>query len=221
MGTGAEPRVTAELAGDGRGAVAGICEDRAGRLWICTSDGILGHIEEGCLVELQERCSQAYRAMVQDREGVLWIGTADGGPALYRMDGGHGLRACEFAGLEAIPEVNALCEHAGTLWVGTSCGLFAVDLSSGEVRGFTMDQGLSANCILSLGTDRQGRLWIGTRGGGALNYDGRAFHRLPNLGGRPQEDPVHAILCDRRGRLWFGTGAGLICYRPCHTSRAS
>ncbi len=217
MGTGAEPRVIAELAEDDHGTVNGLYEDRSGRLWVCTSDGLLGHMEEDRFVALQERCLQAYKAVVQDSEGVLWVGAGQEGPALYRMDG-HRLHVCDFAGLEAIPGVTALCEHAGMLWLGTTCGLFSVDVRSREVRGFTTDQGLSANCILSLGTDRQGRLWIGTEGGGVLNYDGQAFHRLPNLGGGPQEHPVHTILCDRLGRLWFGTGAGLICYQPHHTS---
>ena len=217
LGTGAAPRVIAELAEDGHGSVTGLYEDRSGRLWVCTSDGLLGHMEEDRFVALQERCSHAYRALVQDSEGVLWIGAAEEGPALYHMDG-HRLHVCDLPRLEAIPWVNALCEHAGMLWLGTTCGLFAVDMRSREVHGFTTDQGLSANCILSLGTDRQGRLWIGTEGGGVLNYDGQAFHRLPNLGGCPQDDPVHAILCDRLGRLWFGTGAGLICYRPSHTT---
>ena len=221
LGTGAEPRVIAELAedghGDGHGTVTGLYEDRSGRLWVCTSHGLLGHMEEDRFVALQERCSQAYKTLVQDSEGVLWVGAAQEGPALYHMDGDR-LHVCDLAGLEAIPGVNALCEHAGMLWLGTTCGLFSVDVRSREVRRFTTDQGLSANCILALGTDRQGRLWIGTEGGGVLNYDGQAFHRLPNLGGCPQDDPVHAILCDRLGQLWFGTGAGLICYRPHHTS---
>ncbi len=218
MATGSAPRVIAQLAEEVHGRVTGLYEDRAGRLWACTSDGLLGHIGEDRFVAVQERCSHAYTTMVQDGEGVLWVGGAGQRPALYRMDGAHRLLVCDFAGLEAIPAVKALCEHAGRLWLGTTCGLFAVDVASGKVRAFTTDQGLSANCILSLAADRQGRLWIGTQGGGVLNFDGQAFHRLPNLGEGSRQDPVHTILCDRQGRLWFGTGAGLICYRPYHSS---
>ena len=216
-GTSAEPRVVADLAAAGHGRVTGLCGDRDGRLWVGTFDGLLGHIKDDQFVALEERLSRRCTTILQD-SGALWIGSAHGSPALHCRDSTHRLHASDFVGLEAVYEVNALCKYAGMLWLGTGCGLFSLDLRSRQVRRFTMDQGLSANHILSLGTDRQGRLWIGTDGGGALVYDGQAFHRLPNLGECPQEDTVHTILCDRLGTLWFGTEAGLICYRPYHAS---
>ena len=53
-------------------------------------------------------------------------------------------------------------------------------------------------------SDQQGRLWVGTNGGGVLNYDGHTFHAI-RLGKSVQMNTIEAILCDRQGRLWFGT----------------
>ena len=192
--------------------IVGLCRDRTGSLWVCTSNGILGYIEKDRFVALKERLPHGCRTMMQDSEGVLWLGTADGSPALYYKDQAHRLHAPDCAGLEAVSEVNALCEHQDLLWVGTASGLVSVDLRSGMVRRYTMDQGLPANCILSLETDRKGRLWIGTNGAGALNYNGEAFQRI-HLGESSPQSQVNAILCDSQGRLWFGTGGGLTMYR--------
>ena len=206
-------RVIAVRTQDDLECIPALCQDRTGRLWVTTSHGILGYIENGRFAALKERLPQGCRTLMQDSEGVLWIGTSGGSPALYYKDRAHRLHPSEFPGLEAAYGVNALCEREGMLWVGTSNGLISVDRRSGKVRRFTMDQGLPANCILSMETDRQGRLWIGTHGRGALNYDGGAFHRI-HLGESSPENQVHAILCDRQERLWFGTSGGLTMYRP-------
>ena len=193
--------------------IVGICQDQAGRLWVCTGQGLLGYIEEDRLVPLQERLPRQCRTMMQDSEGVLWIGIDEGRAGLHYKDRAHRLHAVDWAGLEAASGVNALCEHEGLLWAGTSSGLIALDRRARDMRRFTMDQGLPANCILSLGSDREGRLWIGTNGGGALNHKGEAFHPV-RLGESSPERQVNVILCDRQGRLWFGTNGGLIMYRP-------
>ena len=191
--------------------------DERGWLWVARK-GVLvydgqGRIEEDRFTAFKESFSYPCRAMLQDEEGVFWIGTHGKRPALYSYKDGH-FRALDIAGLEAVSYVNALYEHEGTLWVGTAQGLFAFDFHSKQVRQFTVEEGgLSANGILALGVDRQGRLWIGTNGGGVLNYDGRTFHPI-RLGKSAPMNTIEAILCDSQGRLWFGTKVGLVAYQP-------
>ena len=211
-----DPQVIAVPAEDNYEAIMGLCQDQTGRLWVGTHQGTLGWIEADRFIALKERSPHRLETMMHDSEGVLWIGAGGKMPALYYKDG-HRLCASDLTGLEAVPYVNALCEHAGTLWVGTTAGLFAVDLHSKQVCQFTKDQGgLTINNILSLAVDQQGRLWIGTRGAGVIRYDGETFRGI-RLGSSLEENMVEAILCDRRGRLWFGTRAGLIAYQPGHT----
>ena len=207
-----DPGATTVLA-EAQDFIVGLCEDETGRLWVCSSHGPLGYVEEDRFSTLEEQLPRPCKTMMQDSEGVLWIGTADGSPALHFKDRADRLHAVEWAGLEAASAVNALCEHESLLWAGTPRGLFSVDPRSGRVRRYTMDQGLPANSILCLGSDREGRLWIGTNGGGALNHKGEAFHPV-HLGESSPERQVNAILCDRQGRLWFGTSGGLTMYWP-------
>ena len=211
-GTGKEIQAI-EVAEGNHEEIAGLCPDRAGSMSVCTSEGRFGRIEEDRFTTFEEPLSHPCRAMLQDSEGVFWIGTHGKRPALYSYQAGHFL-ALDLAELEAVSYVNALYEHEGTLWVGTAQGLFAVDYRSKRVRPFTVDQdGLSVNGILALAADGQGRLWIGTNGGGVLSYDGRTFHAI-RLGKSVPINTVEAILCDRQGRLWVGTNAGLIAYQP-------
>ena len=211
-GTGQETQVI-QVAEGCHEEIAGLYPDRAGRMSVCTSEGGFGWIAEDRFIAFEERWSHPCRAVVQDGDGVLWIGTHGNRPALYCHTDGF-FQACDLTELEAVSYVNALYEHEGTLWVGTAQGLFAVDYRAKQVRQFTVDQdGLSVNGILALASDQQGRLWIGTNGGGVLNYDGQTFHPI-RLGKSVQMNTVEAILCDSEGRLWFGTRAGLIMYQP-------
>ena len=211
--TGQETQVI-EVAENAHEAVAGLCPDRIGHMRVCTSEGRFGWIKEDRFTAFGKPFSHPCRAMLQDEEGVFWIGTHGKRPALYSYKDGH-FQALDLAGLEAVSYVNALYEHEGTLWVGTAHGLFAVDYHSRQVRQFTVDEGvLLANGILALAADRQGRLWVGTNGGGVLNYDGQTFHAI-RLGKSVSINTVEEILCDSQGRLWFGTKAGLVAYQPC------
>ena len=204
--------------------IAGLCEDGQGRIWVGTSEGRFGWIEKNRFIPLDE-CGSALQdqdrvfwveSLLRDRDGVLWIGSVGEVPALYCYEDGH-LRPADMAGAESIAYVNVLWEYENTLWVGTAKGLFALDLSSREVRHFTTEQfGLSANGILVLTADSEGHIWMGTSGGGVLRYDGETFQSI-RLGPSALENKVEAVLCNRRGRLWFGTRAGLVSYQPGHT----
>ena len=210
------PEAIAVAAEDNYEDIMGLCQDQTGRLWVGTHQGTLGWIEADRFTALEERLPHRLETLMQDSEGILWVGGYGEISALYYKDKNR-LRAFDLTELDVVPYVNALCEHEGTLWVGTTTGLFAVDLHSKQVRQFTMDQGeLTSNNIRSLAVDQQGQLWIGTRGVGVIRYDGETFYSI-QLGPLLQENMVEAILCDRRGRLWFGTPAGLFRYRPRRT----
>ena len=204
--------------------IVGLCEDGQGRIWVGTSEGRFGWIEENRFILLDE-CSTLLQnqdkgfwigALLPDQDGLLWLGSHGVVPALYCYEDGH-MHPADIAEAESIAYVNVLWEHQNTLWVGTGKGLFALDLSSRQVRHFTAEQfGLSANGILALTADPQGHIWMGTSGGGVLRYDGQTFQSI-RLGPSALENMVEAVLCDHRGRLWFGTRAGLVSYQPGHT----
>ena len=219
--TGKESRAI-EVAQTGSGEeVTALRADGRGRVWAGTSRGRLGRIEADRFNPLAEGLPHECRAVLPARDGAFWIGTGGPAPALYRYEEGR-LQPPALAGLEAVSQVTALCEHEDRLWVGTAnSGLFFLDFTAGQVRRFTVDQGdLSVNGILCLAADPEKRcLWVGTSGGGVMKYDGHAFQTL-RLGNASLENVVEDILRASDGRLWFGTRAGLIEYQANRTPPA-
>ena len=54
--------------------IAGLWEDQAGRLNVCTSEGRLGRIEQGRFTPLAERFPRGCTVVLQDGAGTLWVG---------------------------------------------------------------------------------------------------------------------------------------------------
>ncbi|MCK5145808.1 histidine kinase [bacterium] len=113
-------------------------------------------------------------------------------------------------------------DSIGFMWFATEDGLNKYDGNGVTVyRHDSQDStSISSNNIQALVEGPQGRLWIGTLGGGLNVYDSRKdrFYAISfpdtantNLG----FTNIHALLFDSTGLLWIGydTG-GLICYDP-------
>ncbi len=79
-------------------------------------------------------------------------------------------------------------------------------------RIFTDSDGLPQNSVMTMTTDADGYLWVGTQDGVA-RYNGLQWERL-SLPGEGGSNWVRALLRARDGRLWFGTDAdGVFAWR--------
>jgi diguanylate cyclase (GGDEF)-like protein len=100
----------------------------------------------------------------------------------------------------------------GYLWLGTREGLVRFDGVRFTVFDTRTTPELGHNWVLSLLVDREGRLWIGTSGGGLARLSGGQFTRFSTADGLPN-DHVSVLVEDGEGRLWVGTdGGGLARY---------
>src|SRR5690606_28969519 len=81
-------------------------------------------------------------------------------------------------------------------------------------RHYSVENGLSHNCVTSVYQDNTGFLWIGTKDG--LNrFDGysfKTFRKIPGVAGSLGSNYVHVIYQDKEGILWIGTEQGLFQY---------
>lgn len=105
----------------------------------------------------------------------------------------------------------------GTIWATTSEGVYRWNREDDLFQFYEPEQiaGPSGHPGYSyaLFEDREGRIWIGSGGGGLYLYQAKrdTFRSFRPEPGNPQslsDDFVTAIIEDRRGRLWVGTRSG-------------
>jgi len=116
--------------------------------------------------------------------------------------------------------VTALLASGGVLWIGTDNGLHRVpytyDRAAGRFaarswREYRLEHDLPSTDVTSLARDRQGQVWVGTRGGLAqIRATGQLVHAFTARNSGLIADRVESVLYDGdRGYLWVSTYEGL------------
>lgn len=94
-------------------------------------------------------------------------------------------------------------EHA--LWIGTTAGIYCLDLPQGTVRRVP---GLENAAVRAIYTARDGSCWVGTYGQGFYKYVQSRFLRMPMDRGNNLAN-VHCFMEDGQGSFWLPTNKGL------------
>lgn len=211
-------------------AVLALFEDRRGRVWAGTQDGLLCKVDgEWQAVELPPAISQAdVRAITEDSSGNVWVGMIGGG--LLRISDEA---MTVFGKGEGFPsrQVRSLCciRESGDLWIGTmDQGL--VWYSGNTFKGLDRASGIPCNNICSLVEDGRGGMWLATDNGifgcGVDALRDRAAgvrqslpgvhltqsHGLVSRGCSGSGQPVATRSTD--GKLWFPNYRGLVVLPP-------
>jgi diguanylate cyclase (GGDEF)-like protein len=150
----------------------------------------------------------------------LWVGGFDGLWVLELGPDGNARGAS--AAIDGLSDQRVTVIERGSadgaLWIGTKNGLNRLDPASHVVERIFPDPqqrtALSAGYVATLLTDRRGRLWVGTLGGGINVMEGRdragkpRFIRLGARQGLASEN-IDKLLEDARGQIWASTDDGL------------
>ena len=200
--------------------VISLFEDRAGRIWCGTRNGLyqaeaaadevhLAPVDLGIPAYFESRFIEC---LMEDRAGALWVGTASG---LYRrwLDG----RVETYTRRDGLPDDNIhslLEDREGRLWVGTALGglcRLASDPAPCRAvvaRIYTNKNGLPSRWINQLFQAADGRLWAGSNKGliqfiptsDGRDFRFRAYGEAHGLSYRE----VGSLAEDRNGNLWLG-----------------
>lgn len=206
-------------------------------IWVCTTGGLNYFDREKQTFKKYLYDPEAengiredpLRCMWVDRDGNVWIGLKSKG--LEKLDSRTGLFQHFSPGLERgqLPggSISALFQdEKGRMWIGTEkngLGCLVPGDSIFQRYGLadTMPDGsvISSNTIRSLDETTEGKILIGTSGGGLSIFDPekRSFvhHRYdPDDPQSISSDEAYSVLEDSRGNIWVGTWARGLNLKP-------
>ncbi len=173
-------------------------------------------LDQAEVLQAAGRSVDAYTSDMLLFDGSLWLAGTDG---LWRVDDGKAVNVMSDAPGDR--RVTRLLADGDRLWIGTWKGLKRLDMSAAAppVIVAINDILLNQRYINALYRDPQGRIWVGTYGGGLLYNDnngisaGNAWSHIGEQDGLPG-NKVAAILSDDAGYLWVGTESGLARIDP-------
>jgi ligand-binding sensor domain-containing protein/two-component sensor histidine kinase len=195
-------RWTAMSAADGYPAVEAfsVYEDRAGRLWVGTSAGLLRR--SGDRFEIVDASATNAQSIAEDANGRLWITHPS---ALASPLGGSPPATASTVRLPA-GGWRLFSDSRGEFWVAAFSGLMRMaETQPGEslLERVEYEHRLPGS-PRALFEDRERNLWVGMRGG-LLRVSRSAFAPVPRLDG-VTSDGVRTAAVGRDGSIWVATG---------------
>jgi ligand-binding sensor domain-containing protein/uncharacterized membrane protein YphA (DoxX/SURF4 family) len=188
---------------DAMGGVSDLWRDRDGQLWIAAAKGLFRWNPQS--ETTQQTAPTQITSLARGTDGSLWLATPTG---LFKYaDGVSELQKLLPRGTNVKPH-RVLVDHDGGIWLGTlGQGLFHI--RDGRIDRMTRANGLSSDLILGLYEDREGNIWIGTRGG-VDRFSEYKIGRLSTPDGLPADNVVSVQT--RGGQLCAGIAtAGVYC----------
>ncbi len=194
--------------------IYGLDRDRAGFLWIASSDGLARYDGSGFRIwrhqaddprALPGNWVQTVHVDARDR---VWTSTEFGGISMLD-NSRNGFRHWRRETHPALRsnDIFAFASRGDMLWFATDAGLYRMSLA-GDPGGWAPElvPGTDSDVIPSLAIDPAGRLWIATLRGLSVLEDGKV--KAVPLPGESPLPFVYTVLVDGP-RIWIGTAAGI------------
>jgi signal transduction histidine kinase/ligand-binding sensor domain-containing protein len=212
-----EFRRVPEIDGAATGEIAGMIEDRAGRLWAYESreDGGLLVMRDGRfeVAPVHPAIRGRITALASDQYDNIWVGTT--GSGLVRVHDGVATALTSRDGLLDDFVTALLVARDGTLWIGTQRGYSRFE--NGVLTGYPLaEPGETRGMVRSIAEGRDGSIWLGTDDLGLLHWQDGQLTQFATYAGAIDnltDNTVSSIFIDREGTVWVGTEGGLDQFR--------
>lgn len=184
--------------------------DTRDRLWV-TSWGDLYRRDPGGWTKVD------FESGLGGHRGIRWLSSGPDGRLFLATDRGLVWHEEETWRLALGPTdesnnvYNVLAEPTGTVWVGTSGGLY--ELADQELVKVRRAELSIDNPVYFILRDDGGKLWFGTDDGVRVWDGDRLRHFTVRHGLAGRETNRGASLVDHRGRVWIGTEQGASMYQ--------
>ena len=185
--------------------VYGLVAGHNGELWFGSRDTLYCRLTNGEFKRFDSKDGLPDGesiAIFVDTEGTLWIWAPQRG--LVELKDGRFL-TCPGSEEMAAQEIYSMYETPQGYWVATTLGAYRIDKGSGKITKFSEKDGLPADQVYAVTTDRKERVWVATENGLArLDAEGR-FQPVATEIGRVE---IQSMITDSHGMIW-AAGRGL------------
>jgi ligand-binding sensor domain-containing protein len=200
-------------------SVTSIHEDKPGNLWVGTELQLYLIKNESTISEIKPanlpNSSNYFRVLRSDAAGRIWLGT-NHGLFVYSLQA-NTVEKISFPQSVMVNEDiwEILMDDDGTVWVGTyDSGMYAINSLTLQARHIVIDsENERSNTVRSISKDKNGKYWIGTRGG---LYIYEKFKGVTAFYYHDEREPkslvnnsIQCISHDLKGDVWIGTRNGI------------
>ncbi len=207
-----------------------IIEDKDGDLLIGTwENGIYRYIvKENRFVHYPLEEQKSILSLFQDSNGTIWVGGS--GSGLHRISFSVNKEIASIETYKHNPNNKlSICSdyiysmnedlQTHSLWLGTRNGLSIMDYDKEGIfinyQDSKTEQFLPAHEVNSILRDKNGLMWIGTKGAGVfhINTRARSFSAFHSHNSKPFfTDYVSTLYVEENGAIWAGFGYGVDYY---------
>ncbi len=195
-------------------AITGLAQTADDTIWVATEHAGMVRLTTGSTLwqPIPGLPGTQVRKLYAARNGELWVGT-NLGVARWQPGRTRFEIMNDESGNPLQMPVNAFAEDVrGSIWVGTSNGLWVMEPNSLGWRGIHAQAGKASSLVSDeiegLLCDQHGRIWVSTTKGleRLSNWDGQTaqFEHISTLLGQAGRNFGSNLLEDQKGRIWTG-----------------
>ena len=191
-------------AGNIIGLVWQTLEDKAGFIWIASTNGIFRYDGQNLVRYLQ--MSFRIYDLKEDAEGQIWItfqnlNTSNFG--IYLLNAQRNiLKQLSFKDLECNIVHSLIPDNNGKIWIATDRGVRIINVNKNSIKSFTVKQGLSDTSAYFLLEDDKKNIWITTREGLDIINTKQGTITYLKKGNGLLSDSIWQITEDEQKRIW-------------------
>jgi ligand-binding sensor domain-containing protein len=199
--------------------VAAFPSPKNNTLYLSTTNGLYELRNNKITYSSVNKCNEFKTGFIvpahYDREGVLWIlriqSRTDRDLFMLKNDSLAPFKTPQSTWWKGITRIYR--DISNRLWLSNlGTGIAMIDLTSGKITQFDQRNGLPNDYVLNFLEDHEGNIWMGTQGGGIIQYSRNNFIAF-NFENIINGDVVRTIFQDSYGNYWFGlSSAGIIRY---------
>lgn len=192
-------------------AVYSITQDKLGRMWFGTIDGL--HCFDGNTISVWrdpkiKTLGQVIYTIKEDSDGKLWIGS-EMGLAIFDLKKEKFMDPpiCQEGFKIMSPVSDIVFDHKGHTWISTSGqGIFRIDKETEEIHHYVAIGRINSNIITHIAEDSNGTIWVASPEKGLSRFNEKGNNFVP-VNSSPAG--TISIFEDSSNNFWIGSEHGL------------